>query len=128
MKYLALEDVIELHNALISASGGSGGIRDAGLLESAVLQPQTAAFGQDLYPTIVAKAAALLFSLAKNHAFVDGNKRIAQATAERFLVENGFEIVASVDDQEAMVLAVASSEMGREELVSWLAAHIAPAA
>lgn len=127
MKYLALEEVIELHSALISASGGSEGIRDVGLLESAVAQPQAAAFGQELYPTIAERAAALLFSLAKNHAFVDGNKRIAQAAAERFLLENGFEIVASVDDQEFVVLAVASSEMGREGLVGWLAEHIAPA-
>ncbi len=127
MKYLVLEEVIELHSALISASGGSEGIRDAGLLESAVVQPQAGAFGQDLYPTLAEKAAALLFSLAKNHAFVDGNKRIAQAAAERFLLENGFEIVASVDEQEAVVLAVASSETSREELVGWLANHIAPA-
>jgi death-on-curing protein len=127
VKYLELQDVIELHSALISASGGSEGIRDVGLLESAVVQAQAAAFGQELYPTIAEKSAALLFSLAKNHAFVDGNKRIAQAAAERFLVENGFEIVASVNAQEGMVLAVASSEMSREELIVWLAEHIAPA-
>jgi len=127
VKYLSVEEVIDLHNALISASGGSEGIRDAGLLESAVAQPEAGAFGQDLYPTIVEKAAALLFSLAKNHAFVDGNKRIAHHAADVFLKQNGYKIVGLVDDQEAAVLAVASSGMAREELVSWLAEHIAPA-
>lgn len=127
MKYLSLEEVIELHDALISASGGSEGIRDIGLLESAIAQPSMGAFGQDLYPTIVEKAAALLFSLAKNHAFTDGNKRIAHHAADVFLKQNGFKIVGDVDEQETVVLAVASSEMAREELAAWLAQHIAPA-
>jgi death-on-curing protein len=76
--------------------------------------------GADLYPTLVAKAAALGFSLIQGHPFVDGNKRIGHAAMEVFLVLNGFEIVASVDEQESTVLAVASGSLNRETLESWL--------
>jgi death-on-curing protein len=76
--------------------------------------------GADLYPTLVAKAAALGFSLIQGHPFVDGNKRIGHAAMEVFLVLNGFAIVASVDEQESTVLAVASGSLSREALTNWL--------
>lgn len=82
--------------------------------------------GEDLYPTIVDKAAALGFSLVMNHAFVDGNKRIGHAAMETFLVLNGLEIDASVDEQERVILQLASSEIEREDFVEWLKQHVKP--
>jgi len=80
--------------------------------------------GEELYPTLVTKAAALGFSLIQGHPFVDGNKRIGHAALEVFLVMNGFEIVASTDEQETTVLAVASGALSRDGLVEWLERHV----
>jgi death on curing protein len=80
--------------------------------------------GTDLYPTLVEKAAALGFSLIKNHPFVDGNKRTAHAIMETFLVLNGYEIDAPVDEQEQVVLDVAAGIQDREGFTQWLASHV----
>lgn len=80
--------------------------------------------GQDLYPTLAEKAAALCFSLVQNHPFVDGNKRVGHAATEVFLMLNHFEIQASVDEQEELILSIASGIQSREDLVQWLEAHI----
>lgn len=108
MFFLNVDDVLLLHADLIAQSGGSMGLRDRNGLESAVAQPQMAFGGQDLYPTLAEKAAALGFSLIANHAFVDGNKRIGHKAMETFLVLDGHELDASVDEQEAIVLRVAA--------------------
>lgn len=100
------------------------GIRDLGALESALAQPRMTFGGEDLYPTLVEKASALGFSLMKNHPFVDGNKRTGHAAMETFLVLNGYEIDAMVDEQEQVILQVASGEMGREAFTDWLRHHI----
>ncbi len=91
MRYLTLGELIELHRRIIEQSGGADGIRDLGLAESALAQPQMSFGGTELYPTLAEKAAALCFSLVMNHPFVDGNKRIGHAAMETFLVMNGFE-------------------------------------
>lgn len=83
--------------------------------------------GEDLYPSLLEKAAALGFSIIMNHPFVDGNKRIGHAAMETFLVLNGLEINASVDEQERMVLMLAAGELGREAFVEWLQQHTTPA-
>ena len=80
--------------------------------------------GEDLYPAIAEKAAALGHSLIQNHPFVDGNKRVGHAAMEVFLVLNGYEVDAPVDEQERVVLAVASGQMSRAELGEWLKSHI----
>ena len=80
--------------------------------------------GQDLYPGLIEKAAALGFSLISNHPFVDGNKRIGQLAMEAFLLRNGCEIDASTDAQETMIRAVAAGEADREALRLWLATHV----
>jgi len=80
--------------------------------------------GKDLYPTIPEKASALMFSLVRNHPFVDGNKRAGHAVAETSLVLNGFEIDAPVDEQERIVLALAAEVLGRDQLTDWLRGHI----
>ncbi|WP_246844273.1 type II toxin-antitoxin system death-on-curing family toxin [Hydrocoleum sp. CS-953] len=80
-------------------------------LESAVAQPAATFAGEDLYPTVIDKAAALGFLIIMNHPFIDGNKRIGHAAMEVFLILNGLEINASVDEQEQVILAVASGEL-----------------
>ena len=99
MRYLTLNEVLELHRCIIERFGGSIGMLDLGALESALAQPRTTFGGVELYPTIVEKASALGFSLIKNHPFVDGNKRTGHAAMETYLILNGFEIDASVDEQ-----------------------------
>lgn len=123
-RHLSLAEVLKLHDRIIATTGGSHGLRDLGLLESAIGQPRQTFGGVDLYPTIVAKATALGYSLIKNHPFVDGNKRIGHAALEATLMLNGLELSATVDEAEAEILAVASGERTREEFESWVQAHL----
>ncbi len=123
MRYLTLNEMLELHGRIISQSGGAPGILDLNALESALAQPRMT-FGAELYPTITEKASALGFSLIKNHPFMDGNKRTGHAAMEIFLVLNGFEINAPVDEQEQIILRVASGELDRDKFTAWLKAHI----
>jgi death on curing protein len=123
MRYLSLEEIIALHARVIAQSGGSLGLRDRGALESAVAQPEMTFGGEDLYPTIAEKASALGHSLIQNHPFLDGNKRVGHAAMEVFLVLNSYEISASVDEQEEIVLNVARGETSKAELGEWLKKH-----
>jgi death on curing protein len=88
--FLETEEVERLHDVVVAASGGATGLRDPGLLDSAVAAPKTSAFGQLAYGTLANMAGALAHRLAKNHAFVDGNKRTAASAASAFLRINGF--------------------------------------
>ena len=124
MRYLSIGQVVELHRRIIEATGGAAGVRDLGVLESALAQPKAAFSGRDLHRTLIEKAAALCFSLTQNHPFVDGNKRVAHAAMETFLLLNGSELSASVDEQEQLMLRLASGELSRDELVSWLRLHV----
>ncbi len=124
MRYLSLVEILELHEAIIANTGGARGIRDVGALESAVNQSRLTFDQVDLYPDLVSKAAALCFSLVMNHPFIDGNKRIGHATMETFLILNGFEIDADVDEQERLILDLAAGKLTREELTFWLNDHI----
>ena len=80
--------------------------------------------GTELYPSLVEKSAGLCFSLVRNHPFVDGNKRVGHAAMETLRVLNGFEIDASSDEQEQLVLALAAGQLSREDLVGWLREHV----
>ena len=124
MRYLSLVEILELHKAIIANTGGARGIRDVGALESAVNQPRLTFDQVDLYPDLVSKAATLSFSLVMNHPFIDGNKRVGHAAMETFLVLNGSEIDADVDEQERLILDLAAVKLTREELTSWLNDHI----
>lgn len=124
IRYLTVEEVKRLHALVIKLFGGSDGLRDLAALESAVGQPQASFGGEDLYPEVEQKAAALAYSLVKNHPFVDGNKRTGHAGMEVFLILNGFEISASVDVQEKMFFDLAAGLIEREELVDWIAKHV----
>ena len=124
MRYLTLGEVVELHQRLLTQTGGASGIRDLGLLESALAQPKATFGGADLHPTLVDKAAALGFALVANHAFVDGNKRVGHAAMEVSLLLNAHEIDASVDEQERVMLDVASAAMDRAGLAQWLDKYV----
>jgi death-on-curing protein len=126
MRYLTLSEVLNLYSQIMERSGGAVGIRDMGALESALAQPHMTFGGQDLYPTLGEKAAALGYSLIMNHPFVDGNKRTGHAAVEVFLLLNGFEIRAAVDEQEQLILHMAAGETARTEFSAWLRAHIQP--
>ncbi|HEX4590177.1 MAG TPA: type II toxin-antitoxin system death-on-curing family toxin [Gemmataceae bacterium] len=121
-----MDDVLELHADVVRQSGGSPDLRDRGGLESAVAQPQMAFGGADLYPTLVEKAAALAYSLAMNHPFVDGNKRIAHAAMATMLDANGHKVAAPVDEQEATFLALAAGSLSRNDFTDWLTRHVGP--
>ncbi len=126
MRHLSLGELIELHRRLIEQSGGASGIRDLGLAESALAQPQMSFGGDELYPTLADKAAALCFSLVLNHPFVDGNKRIGHAAMETFLILNGFELHADVDDAESVILRLAAGELERADFNDWVSQRIVP--
>jgi death-on-curing protein len=126
MRYLTLAEVLWLHEDLIASSGGAAGLRDLGRLQPAVAQPRASYGDEDLYPTVVAKAGALGFALIQGHPFIDGNKRIGHAATEVSLVLNGFELDVSVDEQERIILAAASSNLSRNEFIGWLEDHVRP--
>lgn len=122
--YLSFLQILELHRQVIEKSGGASGIRELNLLKSAIAQPMMTFGGNELYPSLPEKASALGFSLIMNHPFIDGNKRIGHAAMDLFLVLNGQEIVAPVDEQERIILAVASGQWDRDALLHWLKDHI----
>lgn len=124
MRYLSLDQVIELHRRVTARTGGAAGIRDGGALESAIAQPAMTFDGVDLYPTLAEKVSALAHAIVQNHPFIDGNKRTGHAAMEVLLVLNGYEIGASVDEQEALFLNIAAGRIGRDELARWIAQHM----
>lgn len=124
--FVTVEEVIEHHRRAIERYGGSPGLRDGGLLESAVLQAQ-ATFGDELlHPDLSSQAAAYGFHLAKNHPFVDGNKRTAAATLLYFLELNGRTLAVSEEDFLETILALAACTITKEALTQWISHHIAP--
>lgn len=124
MRYMRLSEVLELHRRVIAQSGGANGVRDLRGVASALAQPQMTFDGQELYASLESKAAALCFSLVMNHPFVDGNKRTGHAAMETFLVMNGCELVADVDEAERVILTLAAGKLPREDLVTWIASHL----
>ena len=114
MRYLSLREILELHDTLLAQSGGASGIRDFGALESALAQPRATFGATDLHPSLTGKAAALGYSLTLNHAFVDGNKRVAHAAMEVFLLLNGVEMVGTMQEHEHLMLSLADGQMTRE--------------
>ncbi len=120
MKYLKVKHVLRIHGRVIEQSGGDTGVRDLGLLDSAVAQPRAGFGGTDLYPELADKAAALAFSLVMNHPFADGNKRTGYVSMMMFLSRNGHTIKATIDDRESVFLRLAASELDREEFVAWV--------
>ncbi|MGD1901942.1 MAG: type II toxin-antitoxin system death-on-curing family toxin [Geitlerinemataceae cyanobacterium] len=126
IRYLTAEEILLLHRRIVERTGGALGLRDRGALESAVAQPQMTFDGRELYANFPEKAGALCLSLAIGHPFVDGNKRVAHAAVELFLVLNDRELSCSVDEQERVMLALAAGTLKREQLAEWLTARIRP--
>lgn len=124
MRYLSLPEILEIHDKIIEVSGGARGILDMHALESSINQPRITFNRTDLYPDIIAKAAALCFFIVMNHPFVDGNKRVGHAAMEIFLILNGFEIEAAIDDQEKIILDLAAGKVDREQFTFWLNNHV----
>jgi death-on-curing protein len=127
IRYLTLAEVLELHRLVVGQTGGAAGLRDLGALEAAVAQPRQSFGGQDLYPSLAAKVAALGFGLIANHAFVDGNKRVGHAAMDTMLLLNGAELQASIDEAETVIVRVAAGQASREELLAWVEAHVVSA-
>lgn len=124
MRYLTTPEIIALHRIVVADASSRVEIRDRGVLESAAAQPSMGFGATEAYPTLAAKAAALCYSLVRNHPFVDGNKRIGHAAAEMFLIENGWELIASVEEGERTIFALAAGELSREELTAWIESHL----
>ena len=121
--YLTAEQVLFIHYRLVGETGGDHGVRDLGLLKSAIARPRATFDRQELYPDIFEKAAALMESLINNHPFVDGNKRTGIACAVLFLQQNGVSFSAKNADLEKFTLRVASSKVGRSDITEWLKKH-----
>lgn len=123
MKYLTPSQVLFTHDQVIKRYGGSFGIRELGLVESAVHRPQASFGDTDLYETVFEKAAALLHSLLMNHPFVDGNKRTALAATGIFLAMNGFTLQNTHQEEVTFALAVASEHTDIPTIAQWLEHH-----
>lgn len=123
MKTLSKNQVTALHSALIQEFGGIDGIRDEGLLESALAAPFQTFGGEPVYPSLQAKAAQLGFGLIRNHPFVDGNKRIGAHTMLVFLAVNGIELRYEQQELIDIVLSVAAGQIDRQGLLQWILDH-----
>lgn len=118
--YPTLSETLELHTRLIERFGGKEGVRDMGLLESALMRPQTG-----YYSSLSLQAAALLQSLTQNHSFIDGNKRVAFATSAIFLRMNGYRLKVDADNGESFIIErVIKNKADIEEIASWLEKHM----
>ena len=123
MILLSKEQVIMLHKHLIKNTGGSEGIRDEGMLDSALSNPFQSFGGAELYPSIQAKAAQICFGLVKNHPMIDGNKRLGAHVMLVFLALNGYELFYTQQELSDMILALASGKIGTEAVMQWIIGH-----
>lgn len=123
-RYLSLEQILDLHRRALALFGGSEGVRDAGGVEFVAQQPEMTFSGDDLYPTLAEKAAALGFGFAAAQYFVDGNKRTGYWAMATFLALNDLQIDAGEDEKVELMLAIATGTMSRDELVLWLVDHV----
>jgi death on curing protein len=121
--YLSVEDLLEIAAGIVDTVA----VRDAGLLAAAAGRPHVTVFGDDAYPTFESKAAALLHSLVRNHALVDGNKRLAWAATRVFCLLNGRDITYTVDEAEALMLAAAAGGLDVPDIATWLRHHLSGA-
>ena len=126
MKYLYPKQVLYLYQRLIQETGGTMGLRDEGLLESAVYRPHASFGGQDLYPDLFSKAAALGHSLVSNHPFIDGNKRVGFEAMRLMLRLNGHDIHASADTKYAFIMGMAKGKLTEQAIADWLKQHSRP--
>ena len=119
-----IKEVEHIHELLIKEFGGSEGIRDINLLESALGRPFQTYDGVELYPTVLHKAASLIESILSNHPFVDGNKRTGYVVTRLFLNKHGLDIIASEDEKYDFVISVANGKFKFDQIFEWLKIHI----
>lgn len=124
IRYLTPEQVLFLHSRLIQETGGAHGVRDLSMLLSAMGRPQASFDGEDLYPDLFSRAAALLDSLIRNHPFVDGNKRMAAVACEVFLVLNGATLSAEDHELYPLYLGLSEGSLGEADFAAWLRPRI----
>jgi len=124
-KFIPTELVLTIHADLLQRYGGQRGLRDRGLLESALAQPKMTFSGKEVHKTVFDKAAAYGFHVCSNHPFIDGNKRVAFVLMDIFLQRNGWEIQASEEEAYAMMVSLASGKLSKAQLSSWLKNHTA---
>ncbi len=124
MIYLELKHVMAMHHVLIEKYGGLSGVRDQGLLESALAQPRQCVFGEELFPDVPAKSAAYAFYLSENQPFIDGNKRIATAAALTFLRLNGFDLKLNEEQLYKLIMKLANKGFTRESFVAWFRKNV----
>jgi death-on-curing protein len=115
------DEVLLLHADQIATFGGTAGVRDQGLLDSALAQPQATFGGKLLHPTLADQAAAYLYHLSRNHPFVDGNKRTAFGVMDAFIEVNGYRLTLTDDEAYELTMQVAQGQMGKADLVGMLA-------
>ena len=123
MIILSKEQILKIHTRLIETTGGSDGIRDEGMLDLALNNPFQSFGGKELYPSVQAKAARLCFGLVKNHAMLDGNKRLGTHVMLVFLALNGYELSYSQKELSDVILALASGDIGEKEILQWIIEH-----
>ncbi len=121
---LTVDEIQDLHAIIIERTGGSGGLRDMGLLESAVLSCLQTFNEEELYPTVIEKAAHLAFGLCKNHPFVDGNKRIAILSMLTTLTVNGFECEFSQNELINLGVGIAEGSLNEDKIRKWIREHL----
>ena len=120
---LTKEQVLMLHDQLIEATGGSKGIRDEGMLESALMNPYQSFGGIELYPSIQVKAAQLCFGIVKDHPMIDGNKRLGTHVMLVFLALNGYELSYSQKELSDTILLLAAGKLQSEDILQWIIEH-----
>lgn len=123
MNYLNINQVLAIYNEVMEQTGGSKGMRDIRLLESAVARPQMTFGQEDLYPDIFSKAAALGHSIISNHPFVDGNKRTGYMAIRLFLNINGYDLDAPLEKRYEFVMEIAKKTKKEEAIATWLKEH-----
>jgi len=123
MNYLRISQILVIYDEVIRETGGSGGIRDINLLESSVARPQATFGGDDLYPDLFSKAAALGHSIIRNHSFIDGNKRTGYMAMRIFLNVNGYDLKAGLDEKYRFVMEIAEKIINEESISEWLKKH-----
>lgn len=125
MQFLSLEEVMAIHRDQIDRYGGEAGIRDEGLLKSALAMPMAQFGGEYLHLSPAAMGAAYLYHLASNHAFVDGNKRVAAVAARVFLLINGYDFTPPPEGYERLILDVASGKLTKQDVIEYFAIQLA---
>lgn len=123
INYVPIDEVYEIHRAILARAGSIGEVRDFALLHSAVERPKATYSGEELYPTIFAKAASLLQSICLNHAFTDGNKRTAWAASKRFLWLNGYHLLAKPTEAANFMVGVDNEKPDLTYITNWLKTH-----